>query len=201
MVKLNILKGFSTKSNVKEKATEDLKENKVVDKTSNGYIINQIKNQDITPFIGWMKERNHKYYKIGWTYLYNHHDIEDVLQTTIIKVYNKVDQLKEEQYFETWVTSILINECKSLLRKRGREKVIDYIEAVETPYEDTPLIEFKEVIDQLEDFHREVIILKYITGYSQEEIASILDIPVGTVKSRIYRGLKHLRECIGKEGY
>jgi len=44
VVKLNILKGFSTKSNVKEKATQDIIENKVVDQTSNGYIINQIKN-------------------------------------------------------------------------------------------------------------------------------------------------------------
>lgn len=166
---------------------------------SDQYIITRIKRQDLTPYINWMKERNNKYYKIGWSYLYNHYDIEDALQCTFIKVYENILQLREEKYFETWVTSIFINECKRLLRSKNREMATANLEPDEAPYGDTSLVEFKEVINQLEEIHKEVIILKYISGYSQEEIASILNIPIGTVKSRIYRGLKLLREYMNRE--
>ncbi|WP_051541349.1 RNA polymerase sigma factor [Caldalkalibacillus mannanilyticus] len=58
-------------------------------------------------------------------YLKNHHDIEDVFHNTIIKVYEKIDQLREERYFESWVTSIFLNECKAVCRKNKPRRVED----------------------------------------------------------------------------
>ncbi|SDK68137.1 RNA polymerase sigma factor [Natronincola ferrireducens] len=174
--------------------------------TATKSIIKEIKKNQLNNFFLWMEMRKNKYYKIAWSYLYNHHDIEDVFQITIMKVYENIHQLREEKYFETWVTSIFLNECKSLLRKRQREVFVDTVDEansggntyIECPGIDAN-IELKEKLDQLEDIYRQPIILKYISGYSQEEISKILEIPIGTVKSRIYRGLKMLKVGMDKE--
>ena len=167
--------------------------------SNNKTLIKKLKKGNIECLMDWMEFKKDKYYKIGWSYLYNHYDVEDVFQGTIIKIYEKINTLREEKYFETWVTSIFINECKGILRKRKREVTLDNVIDSEESYEDDSNIEFKELLDSLEDIYREVILLKVIGGYSQEDISKILDIPIGTVKSRIYRGLKTLRELKNRE--
>lgn len=141
--------------------------------------------------IKWTEKRNDKFYKIAWSYLYNHEDVEDMLQETILKAYEKIDTLKKENYFETWFTSILINECRQKLRKRKKEVLSDDIEIVG---EHIDSYNFYEELNLIDGNFKEAIFLKYISGYSQEEIGEILDIPIGTVKSRIYRGLKAIRK-------
>lgn len=153
----------------------------------------EIIKSNLEPLYNWFDLRKDKYYKIGWAYLYNHYDVEDVFQNTIMKVYENINQLKEERFFETWVTSIFINECKRILRNRQKFSVTDDLNKTEIQDSRNSYIELKEGLDMLDDIHREVLVLKYMSGYSQEEISQILDIPIGTVKSRIYRGLKHLR--------
>lgn len=153
----------------------------------------EIIKSNLEPLYNWFDLRKDKYYKIGWAYLYNHYDVEDVFQNTIMKVYENINQLREERFFETWVTSIFINECKRILRNRQKFSVTDDLNKTEIQDSRNSYIELKEGLDMLDDIHREVLVLKYMSGYSQEEISQILDIPIGTVKSRIYRGLKHLR--------
>ncbi|MCC5911796.1 MAG: RNA polymerase sigma factor [Clostridiaceae bacterium] len=162
-------------------------------------LIKKIKNNDIDAFVDWLDHRKNKYYKIAWAYVHNHHDVEDVFQITIMKVYENIHQLKEEKYFETWVTSIFLNECRNIVRKQKRETVVGDSEVIESSYQESFSIELKEELNRLEDIHKEAILLKYINGYSQEEIAEILQVPIGTVKSRIYRGLKLLKEVMNKE--
>ena len=162
--------------------------------------LKKIKKQDMNAVVDWFDERNSKFYKIGWAYLKNHHDVEDVFHNTIIKVYDKIGQLKEDRYFETWVTSIFINECRAIFRKRKQQVMNSLQEATDSsPFETT--VEVLENLDQLDEIHKGIIILKYLQGYSQKEIALILKLPVGTVKSRLYRGLMMLRKIIeGGEG-
>lgn len=157
--------------------------------------LKRIKQQDMQAVLDWFDARQSKFYKIGWAYLKNHHDVEDVFHNTIIKVHDKIGQLKKDHYFETWVTSIFINECKSIYRKRNKQ----VFECPPETAENSPLeskLEVLEDLDQLEEIHKEVIILKYLQGFSQKEIALILDLPVGTVKSRLYRGLIVLKEIV-----
>lgn len=156
----------------------------------------EIVKHKLAPLYEWFNIRKDKYYKIGWAYLHNHYDVEDVFQNTIIKVCENINQLREERFFETWVTSIFINECKRILRDRQRVSITDELNEIEIQHSQDSHLELKEGLNMLEDIHREVLILKYITGYSQEEISQILDIPIGTVKSRIYRGLRELRSNI-----
>lgn len=120
--------------------------------------------------------------------------MEDVFQNTIIKVYENIGSLRKEEYFETWVTSIFLNECRKILRVKKREYITE-----EVPIEKEEIvrnIDFYDELNSINEIYKEVLILKYIVGYSENEISSIMDIPIGTVKSRTYRGLKMLRERI-----
>lgn len=162
---------------------------------SDSRLLKKIKKQDINALLDWFEMRQSKFYKIGWAHLKNHHDVEDVVHNTIMIVLDKIGQLKEDNYFETWVTTIFINECRLIYRKRKREAESSLPAVVDTQQVETT-IELLEDLDQLEEIHKEVIILQYIQGFSQKEIAQILDLPLGTVKSRSYRGLRTLRKMI-----
>lgn len=160
-------------------------------------LMKRIKKKDMQAVLEWFDARQTKFYKIGWAYLKNHHDVEDVFHNTILKVHDKIEQLKKDHYFETWVTSIFLNECKSIYRKRNRNRQVlgSPPETVEiSPF--ASKLEVLEDLNHLEDIHKEVILLKYVQGFSQKEIAHVLDLPVGTVKSRLYRGLMTLRKII-----
>lgn len=141
----------------------------------------------------WILERKDKLYKICWSYLYNHVDIEDVIQNSMIKAYINIKSLREPDKFESWFISILINECKQSLRKKSKEVLFEDVEMHDYHLDN---YNFFQELDSLDEIFREVVVLKYVSGYSQEEISKILNIPIGTVKSRIYRGLKELRSLL-----
>ena len=159
----------------------------------NKRLVNKIKKGQLQFLVQWIDGNKDKLYKISWSYLYNHADIEDVFQDTLIKVYENINTLKNPNYFESWYISILINECRKKLRHRKKEVLkesIDYDEYYIDGYN------FFQELNSIDEIYKEAIVLKYISGYTQEEIANILDIPLGTVKSRIYRGLKMLKKLI-----
>lgn len=159
----------------------------------NKRLVNKIKKGELKFLVQWVDRKKDKLYKISWSYLYNHEDIEDVFQDTLIKVYENIDTLRKPNYFETWYISILINECRKKLRNRKKEVLKESIE-----YEEHHVDEYNffQELNSIDERYKEVIVLKYISGYTQEEISDILDIPLGTVKSRIYRGLRDLRKLI-----
>lgn len=141
-------------------------------------------------------ERKDKLYKICWSFLYNYDDIEDIFQNSMIKAYENIKSLRKLDKFETWFISILINECKQSLRKKKREILYENIE-IQGFHLDN--YSFFQEINSIDEIYKEIIVLKYISGYSQEEISKILNIPIGTVKSRIYRGLKTLNVLLKEE--
>lgn len=159
----------------------------------NKRLVNDIKKGQLQDLVQWIHKNKDKLYKISWSYLYNHADIEDVFQDTLIKVYENIDTLKNPNYFETWYISILINECRKRLRHRKKEVLQESIDFDEHYIDE---YNFFQDLNSLDEIYKVVIVLKYISGYSQEEIASILDIPIGTVKSRIYRGIRELRKLV-----
>lgn len=156
-------------------------------------IVKKIKRQGFSPIYDFVQKNKDSLYKIAWSYVKSHHDIEDIFQNTIIIVYEHIDDLKKEEYFKSWFTSILINECKKLLRKNKRIIDEDYssIEYSSFALSENE-IDLQISLNKLEPIYKEPIILKYYGGFTQEEISNTLDMPIGTVKSRIYRGLKLL---------
>lgn len=130
-------------------------------------------------------------YRVSMSMLKNETDCEDAVQSAILAAYEKLDTLKKEEYFKTWLVRILINACNKQLRTQTRVISIN-------DYTDTPTIsherdiDVKMALEQLPVKIREVVVLYYMEDFSVKEISHILQIPSGTVKSRLSKGRKLL---------
>ena len=118
--------------------------------------------------------------------------VKDLAADLNLPVETLLSQLKEARYFRTWMTRILLNKCNDILRKRKQMVWMD--EIPETPDVDDGFenSEWKEALNSLSEKFRLVVMLYYIEGFKTSEISQILDIPEGTVRSRLARGREQL---------
>lgn len=149
-------------------------------------------------------DQNEEYYRLAYAFMKNPDDALDVLEDMILKVYENIHHLKKTEAFYSWSKTILVNSCKGSLRKR--KKVIPFKELPEDPYEEAyseqeDLIAFESHLSGLNPKYQEVLRLRFLLDMEYEKIAQILEIPLGTVKSRIHTGLKRLRERLGVASY
>jgi len=141
----------------------------------------------------------HKYmlYRVAKSRLKFEEDIEDAFQETLIKAYNGMGNLRKEEYFKTWLVKIMINECNMIYRKR---KKVDYLEecseASMQMQEMCSSVEIFDVINSLEEDLRIVTLLYFYEDMPQKDIAKLLNIPHGTVRSRISRAKEKLRDIL-----
>ena len=124
-------------------------------------------------------------------------DALDVVQEVAYLSFKKIHTLENPEYFKTWLIKIAINCSINLVKKN--EKVIqlkpNYEDFICLEDEDVSLsITLQELLDQLNEDEKSVIILKFYEGYSFKEIADLLNIPLGTAKSVLYRALNKLRK-------
>jgi len=136
-------------------------------------------------------------YRVAWSQLRQQADREDAVQETIRRAWEKQAYLRDERYMQTWVIRILLNVCDKLRRKSARMVPAEYIPAVhhDLPQE-TPLL---DALFSLEEKFRLPLQLRYVEGYSVAEVARILRLPEGTVKSRLSRGRDKLKAIINEE--
>ena len=108
--------------------------------------------------------------------LKNETDCEDAVQTAILTAYPKLDTLKNETFFKTWLVRILINVCNKQLNHNKR--FINIQEYMETAVSSSDInIDVKIALEELPIKIREVVVLYYIEEFSVKEIKSILNIP------------------------
>ena len=130
-------------------------------------------------------------YRTAYLYMGSEAMALDAVDEAVFRGLLAVKKLREPAYFETWMTRILINECKKALRRSKREQPIDTIpESAEEMYDALPL---KEAIRRLPLDLKDVIILRYYSGFTLAETAQSLDIPPGTVATRHRRALQLLK--------
>lgn len=127
--------------------------------------------------------------------LKNEADAEDAVSSAILKAYENMDQVRIFHKVKPWMLIITKNEALKILKKRlylpGDENVEALTEPVQPRYD-----EMWDVIQQMKETYRLVIILYYYDGLSVSDISDVLDIPVGTVKSRLSRGKAKLKEAL-----
>ena len=144
-----------------------------------------------------------KLYKTGMAILKNDDDTYDAIQNTLISSYKYFDTLKEEKFFKTWITRILINKCYDILKKKEKISYLNKeIEVNEnTAYYDEYKIDSKveNALNTLDSDLRTTTILYYYDDFV-EEISDILNIPEGTVKSRLSRARGKLYNLLKEEG-
>lgn len=131
---------------------------------------------------------------------------EDATQEVFIKIYKNLSSFKNQCSIDTWIYKITVNTCFDFLRKSKNSKKLkkdfsDYTQIETSTPED---LENKEMIikaiDLLDEKHRAVFVLYYISGLKVSEISEVLEIKEGTVKSRLYNSKNDVKNYLVKEG-
>lgn len=161
-------------------------------------LIEEAKNKNPDAFDQLMRTQLQRMYRIAISMLQNEEDAADAIQETVLRCWEKIGQLKNDDYFQTWLTRILINQCKDLLRSRKR--LIFTNEIPETAHTDNYFTsEWKELLSNLNEKYRIVLELYYVDGFSTKEIASLLHITDMNVRSRMTRGRKQLAQFLSDD--
>ncbi len=127
---------------------------------------------------------------------------EDAIQETFLKVFTRLNQLKEKDKFTSWVTTIAINEARTILRRPDNSNVTLLLDetAVGHDESDFSLVEIKEVVSgamsQLKVTDKEILALRYFSDLDINEIAEFLNITPANVKTRLYRARASFRNVI-----
>lgn len=142
-------------------------------------------------------------YKMAFIYVNNKEDALDIVQETAYRSFKTIHTLKEPNYFKTWIIRITINSSLDLLRKNKfilPIKEEQYKQYSPDREQDLPLsITLNDLINKLDENEKSMVILKYYQEFTFKESAELLDIPLGTAKSILYRALAKLRQDLGKE--
>lgn len=148
-------------------------------------------------FIETVDKNRTAMFRLAYSIVLNKEDAEDSVSECILKAYSHLADLKNIKKMKAWLFQILVNESKTCLRKKKRiELVADssvFLEKEQTTDSPYDLLEF---VCQLEENFKEVIILYYFEDFRVKEIAKILDISEGTVKSRLFRAREELKRFL-----
>lgn len=149
---------------------------------------------DKEAFIDLIEHCKQALYKTAIAMLKNDADAADAIQDTVLKCYENLRGLREPRFFKTWLTRILINQCKKIMKQR--RNVVPLYEHPELECEgaDTSQGEFLELLNQLEEQYRIVLYLHYVEEFSVKEIGVILELNENTVKTRLSRGRTKLKK-------
>ena len=131
-------------------------------------------------------------YRVSYSILPLACDREDAVQEAIQKAWRQREKLRRDEAMQPWVTRILINECYALLRRKKREVPMEALPEREAPADAD--VSLHRLFLSLEDALRLPAVLHYIEGYEVKDIARILRLPAGTVKSRLHRARKKMKE-------
>ena len=147
-------------------------------------------------FIREIEAHSGMMYRVAYTILRNDDACRDALQDAALKAWEKRNTLREEAFFRTWMTRILINTCYDTQRKRRRLVSLDEISEPSIAPPDPSLA---LALQSLPPKLRLPLVLCYSEGMSYEEIAQTLHLPVSTVRGRIHRAKGELRKELGAE--
>lgn len=170
-------------------------------------IIKQTKNGSIEAFEKLVVSYQQYIFKIAYGFLGNQRDAEDVVQDTFLTVYHQIKGLRNEAAFPSWLGKIATNFSLKKLSQNRKVSSFDSLEdnliEVMSGEEHYLINETKDIVHQgllkLPLAYRSAIVLRDIQGYSYKEIADILEVPLGTVKSRINQGRLLLADLLKDE--
>ena len=180
-------------------------------------LVKKVKNGDVDAFEQIITKYEKKIFGLIYNMLRNENEIEDVAQEVFIKVYKNLDKFHGDSSLYTWIYKIATNLCLDQIKKRKEVIYIDeklQLDDGEVEFQipsdeklQDEIYEQKELkqklescIDKLPEKQKAMIVLRDIKGLSYDEIAEILDLKLGTVKSQINRARLKLKELLEKDG-
>ena len=147
-------------------------------------------------FIAELETCSDMMYRVAWSILRNEADVQDALQDAVLKAWEKRNKLREEKYFRTWMTRILINVCYDTQRMHRKIVPLDKIPVKSSSAPDPDLA---MALEALPEKLRLPLVLCYSEGMTYEEAADVLRIPMTTLRGRLRRGKKELRKELDAE--
>lgn len=148
-------------------------------------------------FIQLVKNLERRMYSVAKSIVRNDADGADAMQETVLKAYKSLPVLKDAAFFNTWIFRILINECNMILRRRERVVVVpeppERLHAPSPPEKD---IDLHNAISRLEEIPRMIVTLHYYQGLTLQEIAGLLELSEGAVKTRLHRARRTLHQYL-----
>lgn len=179
-------------------------------------LIEKCKKNDRSAFNTLVQTYQSKIINLAYGMLSNQEDACDAAQEVFIRVYRGIFKFEQKSSFSTWIYRITVNVCNDILRKRTRtaptvsiyqdsdeEHIIELPDDKPTPSEHLEMTEtqllVKNALNSLSDEYRTVITLYDLEGLSYDEISSVLNCPIGTIKSRLNRARKMLRKILSEK--
>ncbi len=145
-------------------------------------------------------DRRNKLYRVAFSWCHNASLADDLVQETMLKAMKNADKLRDHATLDTWMYRILLNSWHDHLRVQGRHTeyydIGDERQAEHADnYQQSQIVgRVRASVERLPMTLREVVTLADFAGFSYAEIAEIVDIPIGTVMSRLYRARQNLKE-------
>ncbi len=180
-------------------------------------LVQKAKNGNLDAFDELVRRYEGKIYGLAYRFMGSHADASDLAQDTFIRVYQALAGFRGDAAFSTWLYRIAANICRDELRKRQRRRSVSIDEMIDASPANVPAasgsyspeetVQRREVqrqvqfcLNELSDDHRLILVMREIQGLSYDEIASILQCSMGTVKSRISRARSALKDKMSKQG-
>lgn len=147
-------------------------------------------------FLKLIHRNQDRMYKIAYAYVKNKEDALDVVQETVYKAYISYDKLKTPAYADTWLIRILINASIDLIRINKKTVPLEIEHYDEETYSQYDAIHdhmtLQQALDNLDEHERTVIVLRFFDDMKLKDVAKLLDKPISTIKSTLYRSLKKM---------
>ena len=149
---------------------------------------------DRAAFDRLVRRHEQRVYNVAYRMVGRTEDAKDVTQEAFITAFRKLQSFRGDAAFSTWIHRVTLNACYDLLRRRKRAPVLlgdenDPGEPAEDPADRVAsAIDVQRALVQVSQEFRAVLVLHDVQGLPYEEIAAALEVPVGTVKSRLHRG-------------
>ncbi|MGL5675807.1 MAG: RNA polymerase sigma factor [Cellulosilyticaceae bacterium] len=149
---------------------------------------------DQDAFIKLMELNEVAMYKTAKAILANEEDIGDAMQETILAAYKHIDTLKKTAYFKTWLTRILINKCKDIIKANQKLVLVEDYDNTETCDPPSSQVELNACLESLPKEQQLILHLYYYQGFNTREISELLQENENTVKSRLSRSRQRFKE-------
>ena len=183
-------------------------------------LVTRAKRGDQDAFAQLVEANQNKIYSLALRMTGNPEDGADLAQEAFLKAWRSLPAFQEESSFSTWLYKLTSNLCIDFLRKEKRRKAAVTTVSLDDDEDDSPPMEVPDhrftpeteverrelraamgrALQVMSDEHRQILILREVEGLSYTEIAGLLDLEEGTVKSRIARARISLRNILQKDG-
>lgn len=170
-------------------------------------LVNLSKNGDTDAFSELVRRHQHIVYNVSYRFMRDNALAEDMAQDAFLKAFRLLKGFRGDCSFSTWMYRVTCSVCLTELNRRKRRGEVELLpahagEAPSASLETADLPEhIRRCVKLLPDRYAQIITLYYLKGVNYDEIAQVMEIPMGTLKTWMFRARKQLRKIVEKEVY